>query len=74
MLSLLVLCVCITRHSDDMIEKLESAGVGFLIKGEETKKLGMLCYSICSGSEYVRIWTFVKDTVYVQVPPPCIIW
>jgi len=42
---MLLLCVCVTRHSDDMIEKLESAGLGFFIKGEETQqKLGMLCY------------------------------
>ena len=35
-------CLCI-RHSDDMIKKLESAGLGFFIKEEETKqKLGML--------------------------------
>ena len=71
----------VTRHSDDMIEKLESAGLGFFIKGEETKqKLGMICYTICSGSEHVRIWTFAKEeikcpiTVYVQVPPPSATW
>ena len=35
------LCVHVIRHSDDAIEKLESAGLGFFIKEEETKqKLG----------------------------------
>ena len=39
------LCVHVIRHSDDMIEKLESAGLGFFIKGEETQqKLGTLRY------------------------------
>ena len=39
----IIASVCIIRHSDDMIEKLESAGLGFFIKGEETKqKLGKL--------------------------------
>ena len=36
-----------------MIEKLESAGLGFFIKGEETKqKLGMLLkYSMCGNMQ-----------------------
>ena len=34
---------CTNRHSDEMIERLESAGLGFFIKIEETRlKLGWL--------------------------------
>ena len=52
----MLLCLCIIRHSDDMIEKLESAGLGFFIKGEETKqKLGRLVYS--------TVWCLEKVTI-----------
>ena len=75
-LSLLVLCVCIIRHSDDMIEKLESAGLGFFIKGEETKqKLGKaLQYLLEWSIKNYRIRKGPNAYFYVQVQPPCVIW
>ena len=73
--ALIIASLYVGRHSDDMIEKLESAGLGFFIKGEETKqKLGRLVYSSIANTahrhQYKKGWSISA----MQVQPLFVIW